>query len=663
MILVESATVFKKLLSFSLAVGVAGVMASVQDEKLSQEFDNEIVPILEQYCFGCHGVEKQKGDVDFSRFQSLEDALVDPDLWYTVLEVVRAHEMPPEGEPRPKYNERKFLESWLEELPEPELDCSQLASDRTVAFYRGYVMSRRLTKREYINTIRDLFGVESASAGNILPNDGAGGEGFDNNGSTLYSSSLAIEKYLEAANKILDTVFPESNSEADTRAIREQLARLSLEANYESLDRDAAADIVGSLARRAFRRPVDELERERLLSMFDRAWERGDGFLASLKFTLKAILVSPHFLFLSEPEPKEKGIQPLSALTLATRLSYFIWASTPDEELLRLAESGRILDEGEYREQIHRMLMDEKARALGERFAIQWLGLEHFGSETGPDPLRFPEFDAELANAMREEVIQFFNYIIAENRSVLELISSDYSFVNERLADLYDAPGVTGPSFQYLKFNTDRRGGLLGMAGVHAVNSYPLRTSPVLRGKWILEVLLGGTVNPPPPDVPALEEESEGIGAVSLREELEAHRKQSECAVCHNKMDPLGFSLENFDSLGRWRAWEKGNQIDASGTLPNGDTFEGPAGLKRVLMDQKDRVVRHFVQKMVGYALGRELNEFDDCVINDSMAALLSDGYRSWNLVETIALSLPFRNRYYSAIKPIEANEEDVANP
>lgn len=645
-----------RVIVFAIAiVAVSSLSASKTDDEFAKRFESDIKPILNEYCIGCHGEEKQKGDVSFSRFEEANDVLGDPDLWYTVLEVIRAHEMPPEDEPRPKYDERKQLEKWLEEMPEEELDCTQLASDRTEDFYEGYVMSRRLTKHEYNNTIRDLFGWDFG-VGNLLPADGAGGEGFDNNGSTLYSSSLAIEKYLEAADIVLEAVLPGDGRWMSTEALDARRALVELPSGLSN-DREGARVIVRRFARKAFRRSVKEKEVERLLTMYDRAKNRGDDFYSSVRLALKAVLVSPHFLFLSEPEPEERGIQPLGPFTLASRLSYFIWASTPDDELLKLAETGELLDESVYREQIYRMLLDAKSKSMGERFAMQWLGLDRFGLENGPDRNRFPEFDQDLVESMREEVVSYFNFVVSENRSLVELINSDYSFVDSRLAKLYEIEVEPDSIHHRFHFENGNRGGILGMAGIHAANSYPLRTSPVLRGKWILEVLLGGTVNPPPPDVPALEEKGEEITTVSLREELEAHRRDSACAVCHNRMDPLGFSLENFDSLGRWRSHEGERAIDASGKLPSGESFEGPEGLKGVLLNQQDRVIRHFTRKMIGYALGRELNKFDDCVVNDAIAALESDNFRSWNLLERIAISLPFRHRYYAPSNPIE-NEE-----
>src|SRR5262249_37558229 len=262
-----------------------------------------------------------------------------------------------------------------------------------------------------------------------------------------------------------------------------------------------------------------------------------------------------------------------------------------------------------------------------ERFALQWLNLDRLGTEVRPDPKKFPEFDEELARSMRREASTYFNYIVQGNRTLLELIDSDYTLLNRQLAALYGISGIEGPGFVRVSLSDTNRGGVIGMPGIHALTSFPLRTSPVLRGRWILEALLGEKIKPPPPDVPALDESPEKIAQVTLREQLEAHRTRPDCAACHDKMDPLGFGLENFDVLGQWREEDRGQVIDARGQLSSGETYLGPAGLKQILRARKDQVVRNLVRKMVGYAYGRELNKFDDCVIDKTMKALRENQY------------------------------------
>jgi hypothetical protein len=633
-----------------VALLAAGRRSFSADDK-PVDFEKDIRPILEKHCYECHNEKKHKGDLNLVAFDTLEKVHAAQETWQTILERVQAFEMPPEGKNELSFDSQGKLVRWLKSLPKPEnADCDQIASDRNANFFRGYVMSRRINRAEYANTIRDLFGVK-VDLQDLLPADGGGGEGFDTSGNAIFTSSIHIEKYMAAADLVLSTVLPDQTRRLspEIKAAREKILGSNAKPSTAQA-RNVAREVISRMSRLAFRRPVTDQEVDRSMNMFDRAWNRGDGYVPSLQLALKSVLISPNFLFLAEPEPAEKGVQSLGALPLASKLSYWLWSSMPDAELLSLAESGKLLDPNIYREQVHRMLNDSKANALGERFALQWLDLERLGSEVKPDPKKFPQFDAELQKSMLEEVIAQFNYIFQWDHPLLELIDCDYSFLNERLAKLYGIPGVSGDQMQKVSFTDKNRGGIIGMAAVHALTSYPLRTSPVLRGRWVLEALIGEKVKPPPPDVPAFEETEKKAKDVSLREQLQIHRSKAECASCHDKMDPLGFGLENFDVLGRWRDSDRGFPIDSKGTLPSGETFTGPAGLKTVLMARKDEVIKHLVRKMTGYAYGRELNKFDDCVVKKAMEALQANNYRPAVLVEQIALSFPFRHRFYPRI-------------
>jgi len=503
-------------------------------------------------------------------------------------------------------------------------------------------MSRRLNRTEYMNSLRDLFGID-LKAGRTLPADGSAGEGFDNNGDALFTSPILIEKYLDAADLVLTTLLPDGkiNPTPEVQAARARLL------SAPSKDGRAAADrIVRSLADRAFRRPAETAEVERYLSMYDRAQQRGDSFDASLRLALKGVLLSPHFLFLVEPEPAAGGVYRLGPYQLAQRIAYFLWSSLPDAELLRVAGDGSLLEPEVLRAQVRRMLRDPRSKALGESFACQWLELEPLGKTVRPDPKKFPEFDDELAELMKDEVVHAFHDIVRDDRSVLELIDSDSTWLNERLARLYGIDGVKGPELRRVPLKDRNRGGVVGMAAVLTVSSYPLRTSPVIRGKWILESLLGSKVPPPPPDAGSLPENAAEGKKLSFRERLEKHRTKAECASCHQKMDPLGFGLENFDPIGRWRTVDEGEPVDSVGQLPTGEKFSSPEQLKKVLMGRKDEVVTHLTRKLLGYALGRALNNFDKCVVDDSLKAMKAGGYRSSALIETIVLSYPFQHRY-----------------
>jgi uncharacterized protein DUF1592/uncharacterized protein DUF1588/uncharacterized protein DUF1587/uncharacterized protein DUF1585/uncharacterized protein DUF1595/cytochrome c len=632
------------LLALILAAGIVPSAAAPEQEKPKpkDEYEEKVLPLLAKYCHKCHDATKKKGELDLTSFKTSEQVAASLEVWQKAIERVNAFEMPPEKSAQPSHDEKALLIRWFGKIPKGKLDCNQIATDRTQRFYRGYVMSRRLNRTEYANSVRDLFGVD-LDAGRSIPADGSAGEGFDNNGDALFTSPILIEKYMDAADAVLAALLPDGRAPASPAI---EAARRRLLPAPRKEERDAAKKIVASVAGWAFRRPVDAAEVDRYLGMFDRARGRGDSFEASLRLALKGVLISPHFLFLVEPEPKEGGVYRLGPYALAQRISYFLWSSLPDEELLRAARDGTLHEPETLRAQVRRMLKDPRSKALGESFACQWLELEALGKTVRPDAKKFPEFDDELAEAMKDEVILAFHDVVGSNRTLLELIDSPTTFVNGRLAKLYGIEGVTGREMRRVELQDRNRGGVVGMAAVLTVSSYPLRTSPVIRGKWILESLLGNKVPPPPPDAGSLAENGGETAKLSFRERLEKHRTKPECASCHQKMDPLGFGLENFDPIGRWRTLDEGRPVDSIGQLPTGEKFESPAQLKKVLLARKDEVMTHLTRKILGYALGRALNNFDKCVVDDSLKALKADGYRSSAMIETIVLSYPFQHRY-----------------
>jgi hypothetical protein len=410
----------------------------------------------------------------------------------------------------------------------------------------------------------------------------------------------------------------------------------------------AADDALRAFLPRAFRRPVEEKEVERYLGVFDKAAGRGMSYEQAVKTALKAVLVSPSFLFLAETPPEESGAYRLNHYEVATHLSYFLWASMPDAELTRLASEGSLHSPEVLRAQVRRMTQDPKARGLADGFAAQWLGIRALGTTVRPDAKLFPEFTDELAAAMREETVLFFDHVVREDRSVLELLDAQYTFVNEVLAAHYGIDGVRGSEMRRVELEDPRRGGLLGHASVLTVTSYPHRTSPVLRGRWILEELLGAEVPPPPPDVPVLNERRRNAESKSFRERLEQHRSKAECASCHSRIDPLGFGFEEFDPLGRWRTELAGAPIDSTGKLPTGEEFRGPVELKAILLGRRrTEFLRNLSRKVLGYALAREVNRVDLCVVDDCVQALEEGGYRPSRLLESVVLSYPFLHRYH----------------
>ncbi|REK17929.1 MAG: DUF1592 domain-containing protein [Planctomycetota bacterium] len=406
-----------------------------------------------------------------------------------------------------------------------------------------------------------------------------------------------------------------------------------------------AREIIVDVMSRAYRRPVTDEEVARVMQLVKLADDGGESFNVAIGLGVQAILVSPHFLFRVEldPEPNNPDvIRELNDYELATRLSYFLWSSMPDDELFTLARLG-LLRKGEHLErQVRRMLADPKADALVENFGVQWLQLRNLAIAS-PDAEEFPGFDESLRRSMRRETELFFASVMREDRSVLDFIDGDFTFVDERLARHYGMDDVKGEEFRRVSLEPQRRGGVLTHGSVLTVTSNPTRTSPVKRGKWVLEVLLGTPPPPPPPDVPELEEAEELTG--SLRERLEQHRENAACAVCHKRMDPLGFGLENYDGIGAWRTQDGPYEIDPSGELPGGQTFAGPQELKQILKAQSDEFVRCLSEKMLTYGLGRGVEYSDRCTVDDIVAAVKANDYKFSSLIIAIVRSDAFGKR------------------
>lgn len=409
---------------------------------------------------------------------------------------------------------------------------------------------------------------------------------------------------------------------------------------------DCTDSILRNLVLRAYRRPATEQEMKRLRRLVASAQSDGEPLERGIQLALQAVLASPHFLFRLEfdPEVGPAGSQhPVGPYELASRLSYFLWSSLPDDELFGLAQSAELNDPRVLRQQVGRMLEDPRSEALVENFAGQWLQLRNLESAQ-PDPDRFPDFDEPLRAAMRRETEFFFRSILQEDRSLIDFLDADYTFLNQRLARHYGHPGVEGPHFRRIDIAGGQRGGLIAQASILTVSSYPTRTSPVLRGKWILETLLG-TPPPPPPEMETLEEEPNGA-QMTLRERLEKHRSLPACAACHEKMDALGFGLENYDAVGAWRTQDGGVPVDTAGELPGGRSFRGPKDLKALLADtERDAFVRCLTEKMLTYALGRGLEPYDKPAVDRICLELENNGFRFSQLVRSIVESLPFRMR------------------
>ena len=408
-----------------------------------------------------------------------------------------------------------------------------------------------------------------------------------------------------------------------------------------------ASKILNTLARRAFRRDVTAEDLKPYRDAWRAARAKG-GFDEAIAAALRRMLVAPDFLFRLERDPAGAApgsAAPVSDFELASRLSFFLWSSIPDDELLNAASRGQLKNPAALRQQVTRMLADPRAEAMVDNFAVQWLGLRA-AAEALPDPAAYPEFDSALSDAFQKETLLFVRSVLRENRPILDLVGADYTFLNERLAKFYGVPGVTGPGFRRVSnMKEAQRGGILGQGSMLVMTSHPNRTSPVLRGNWILTNLLNAPPPPPPPGVPPLDVSPVNGKPLTTRQQVERHRASASCASCHARMDPLGFALENFDPVGKWRTRDAGGEIDASGELSSGEEIKGPQGLRDFLLSHPDRFVGAAVSRLATFALGRQLESRDQPAVRKIVRDAAPQGYRFSDLVLGTVNSVPFRMR------------------
>jgi mono/diheme cytochrome c family protein len=468
----------------------------------------------------------------------------------------------------------------------------------------------------------------------------------------------AAELYKKKTNKFLDSmVFVGPFKAVTDPASRARILICDPNSGAACVDK-----IVANLAHHAYRRPVTKLEVASLVKFVGIAKAHGQSVEQGVQLALQAMLVSPNFLFHIEHDPSltdPTAVRNISDVELASRLSYFLWSSMPDDELLAQAEAGKLRAPGVLDAQVKRLLGDPRSSALADNFAAQWLETRNLDSMK-PDPQKFPDWGPELREAMRTETRLFFDYILRQNRPMADFLDAKYTFLNERLAKHYGLPDVHGDEFRKVDLaNTDQRGGILSQASVLTVSSYPTRTSVVIRGKYVLQEILGTPPAPPPPDVPPLDEAAVGT-SLSLRQQMEKHRSNAVCASCHSKMDPLGFGLENYDGIGKWRIMDGKFPVDSSGTLPNGKTFNTPAEMRAVLTSQLPQFARCVIEKLTIYALGRGLAPPDRRVIDEIGRTLAADGYPFQNAIFEIVKSAPFqmrRGEVVSAEKSVKPRE------
>ncbi len=588
----------------------------------------EVRQVLEGRCLGCHSADEPAGGVDLSAANTPDDVYRQGRQWNRAVRVVRSHEMPPKTEEPPTDEERQRLIDWIESALR-SADCRNPTEP-------GQVTVRRLNRVEYQNTMRDLLGMP-LDAARDLPADPAG-NGFDNQGDTLFMPPVLLEKYLDTTKRLLGEAMAEG---AVGRGVL-----LASQPGQDLAPSEAARRNLRSFLPRAFRRPVGEAELAARVALVDQAVERGESFEAGMTAAYSSALLSPHFLFRIEQDQAPEGSReayPITDHELAVRLSYFLWSTMPDEELTRLADEGRLQEDETLRGQVLRMLADERSAALAEDFAAQWFGYRDLRRHE-MDIRRFGGFNG-LRDSMYHESRAFFAALFRDNGRVLDVLDCDYAYLNAALAEHYGVAGVTGNEIRRVTLSDRRRGGVLGMGSVLTVTSYPTRTSPILRGKWILETLLGTPPPPPPPNVKEVSKDDAKKDGLTLRQRLEQHRAEASCASCHAKMDPLGFSLENFDGIGQWRDQDNGLEIDTRANLPDGSELVGVEGLKDALLARQDLFLRHLVEKTMTYALGRAVDYYDECTIREALARLAAHDYRAHELVLAVVESYPFRYR------------------
>lgn len=646
------------------ALSVVVFLSLVAAASYSQDmdiFDTEIRPLMAKKCFECHNTGNVKGGVNLDNYKERERVVKDGQLWLKVLDQIKSRSMPPKTKAALSGDEYNLLVEGINDILESSLREKN----------PGHIVIRRLSHSEYHYTILDLVDVDFDARG-YFPSDGSGGGGFDNQGGSLFITPLKFERYYDAADIIIRQVYDDKTRWRSVVPIEfrqmwwERLAnwfKSLFSDNYRVINPPelAAERVIMPFATKAFRRFLKDDEKVRLTSMFKTVYHQLDSlenprrFDESIAQTFKSILVSPHFLYRAEEEPPRKGAYPLSNFELATRLSYFLWSSMPDQELFALAYMGKLQDTVVLETQVRRMLADPKAKRFAESFSSQWLGIAKIvDNQPVVDEEKYPEFNMPLREALYRETVEYFYYVLTDSKNMLELINSNYTFMNKKLADYYGIEGFTGERYRKVILQDSSRGGVLGMASVLAATSLPQRTSPVLRGKWVLEQILGISPPPPPPEVGELTEDEGKHSELGLRQLLEAHRSKPACMSCHQKMDPLGLGLENFDAIGRWRDTYGKAGIDPSGVLADGRTFKGPQELKRLLMEEKEKIARNFSSRMLSYALGRSVMFTDEPALRRLETCLLDNNFNPELFIIELVKSYPFRMKLNDFRKKVD---------
>jgi hypothetical protein len=631
------------------------------------EATHELTTLLEESCLTCHGAAIQTAGINLSALLEDQPLVKNLNSWRRIIGALEVGNMPPPGAPQPDDEVRARMLSLLRQNIDG-FDYSSIDDP-------GFELMKRLTHTEYDNTIRDLFGVE-LNVADRFPTELIGSSGFENSYNTLFLQSSLMERYIGAAQSILELALPAEPSSVVHQQTREIIY---IETPSSLVSEEKAAEVVlANFMGRAYRRPTESIEVNQAVAQFTQARTEGLSYESAIKQALQTVLISPKFLLRVEVGQDGKESYPVSDFELASRLSYFLWATMPDQELFDLAKEGKLSDQTVLRNQVFRMLDDEKADTLGDVFAAQWLGFHNVGTRIWLDPIDNPWCTASLMTAMRDESSMFFMSLLREDSPIRNLIDSDYTFVNEELATtLYGIEGISGNHMRRIPIDDPNRGGILAHASILALTSNYTTTSPVKRGVYVLDTILGTPPPEPPPNVGVLSQELQEMRELSFREKVEMHSSNEYCRGCHSRIDPIGFSMENFSFFGQWReTYDFRSRVDSAeeadesitintetspepitihfkntrkpisskGSLPDSESFEGPAGLKQaILQDREDDLVRQVVSKLLAYALGRQLEYYDEPAILNIINVLEENDYRFQSLLQEVVASYPFQ--------------------
>ncbi len=609
-------------------------------DKEALSWDRNIRRLVDRYCTQCHNESKKNGEVNLAQDIDLRLLLEHRDTWQTAFSQIENAEMPPKDAKQPSDEERALLLEFLK-VTLQDIDCESKRDP-------GKPVIRRLNRVEYDLVVHDLIGLDLRLAEGFAPD--SSGYGFDHIGEVLSLSPAEVEQYHTAAKTIVAELFRQREIHPKTfEGVFGPMPSSDEESNT------TARGAIERFATRAFRRPVDADYVDRLMSIYAKARSKQQDHSEALGHLITAVLISPKFLMRFEKDhPNSDEPYYVDDYELATRLSFFLWSRGPDEILLKLASQGELTKPEILEAQTLRMLEDERSMALVDHFFGQWLSLRDIRTHK-PDSKRFPEYDENLRNAIQEETRLFLAEVVRKQGSVTDILDAGYTFLNETLAkhygiELSEGEPIKGEAMRRVKLEDRRRGGLITSAAMLMLQADPARTNVPRRGNFIAGRILGTPPPPPPPNVPPLEEVASDGKPRSLRELLELHRSKPACANCHAKMDPIGFALENYDAIGRWRSEENGLPIDASGTLaasPLGPerSFSGPIEFKDLLIEHKSAFAKTLIKNLLIYALARGLNRSDECVLREVFKKGEEDNLKFSAIVVEIVKSDPFRMR------------------